>query len=308
MMPADFVKFQLIDYDPQCLYENPLLDVIGEYSISTGEIKERLTAHYNFLKFNVYSNNYITVSGSLHKYWNANNRVVAPIYQLRKKEDKGFNGNDFGLLGIYEVFNDLKYNFGIDIDQTKVLQYEHGLNLNTELNTAKVLNNLILHHGKQPTGKHNGYYKEFEHTKCSLKVYDKGKQYLMDDNVLRIENHYNGSTILKTKGLFTLSDLTKTSVLKTFNNDLLTNWGKTLIYDYTISKKGMTSKEKEQIINYSNPNYWYDLSPTNRNRPKNNLKELTSKYSKKVKSQITDQMEYKSALLTKPCNLIYRHY
>ncbi len=307
-MPTDFVKFQLIDYDPQELIQNPLLDSIGQYSVSTGEEKERVTSEYKFIKFNIYPNNYITVSGSLHKYWNANNGFIAPIYKLKKRVNKGFNGNDFGLLQLYEVFDDIKNLFGIDIEQTKVIQYEHGINLNIAFNTTNILNNLILHHGKQPIGKHNGYYKEFDHYKCSLKIYDKSKQYLMNDKILRIENHYNGSNILKSKGLFALSDLTNTSVLKKFNHHLINNWNKTLIYDYTMDKSYLSSKEQRQILNYSNPNYWYSMNSTNRNRPKNNLKELTNKYSRNIQNQITNQMEIKSAFLTNPCELIYTHF
>ena len=310
MMPADFVKFQVLHYNPDLLIKNPLLDFEGKHSVSTGEIynDKGCEATYNFMKFKIQRNNYITVSGSLHKYWNANNGITAPLYQLKKLEDKGFNGNTFGILQLYEVLDDFKNSFEIDMEHTTMLQYEHGLNLQIKHSPTKILRNLFLHHGKQPNGRHNGYYKEFEHYKCSLKVYDKGKQYLMDDNVLRIENHYKGSTILKTKGLFSLHDLTNTNVLKAFNDDLISNWSRVLIYDYTMNKKALTIKEQNQVLSFSNPNYWCNMSPTNRTRSKKKFKQLTQNHSQNIQDDINQQMKIQSALLTQPCELIYTHF
>lgn len=309
-MPLDFVKIQLVNYDPKLLLNNPLLDFKGKHSVSSGVIYDEhgCETTYNFMKLKIQRNNYITVSGSLHKYWNANNNIIAPIYKLKKKENKGFNGNNFGLLQLYEVFDDLIEKFSFNLSNTKVLQYEYGVNLETEFNISKILNGLTLHHGKQPNGRFNGYYKEFEHRKCSLKVYNKQNQYLMNDKILRIENHYNGSTILKSKGLFTLYDSTKAHVLKAFNDDLIRNWSKILIYDYTMNKQAMSKKEQKQLLNYSNPNYWYDMSPTNRSRSKKKLKELTQNHSKNIQNEISQQMKIKSTLLTNPCELIYTHF
>lgn len=251
-MPYDFTKFELLNYDPKTLLNYPLLNFKDEYDVATRETTGKYTATYRHLIITIYKNR-ITIEGSLHKYWNAKHNNIAPVYIEKGIPDKGFNGNDFGLYHLYEVLDDLQKDFAIDPEQTKLLKLEYGVNLQLLYNPNKILNNVILHNGRQPDGSYNGYYKKFKHQICSLKVYNKGIQYLMDANIIRIEASHHNRKDFNKLGVHSLSDLVNPAVLDRLLNDLVKRWEKVLMYDFSIDSTQLSKMQKEQLKCFANP-------------------------------------------------------
>jgi hypothetical protein len=76
----DFIKIIIKDFQTSTLEAHPLLNFFDNINLSTGEIKttnrtgQTITpfkhAFYNGLEFKIYDTGLITLSGSLHKYWN----------------------------------------------------------------------------------------------------------------------------------------------------------------------------------------------------------------------------------------------
>jgi hypothetical protein len=103
----DFIKIIIKELNPAILEANPLLNFFDNINLSTGEIKTTNRtgqqiipfkyASDNGLEFKIYDTGLITLSGSLHKYWNQG----------------AHNYNDFDLGSFLGVLRDLKYKFNI---------------------------------------------------------------------------------------------------------------------------------------------------------------------------------------------------
>jgi hypothetical protein len=129
----DYIKILLKDLNPSILEANPLLEFFDNINLSTGEIKtvnkagQKITPHknafYNNLEFKIYDNGTITISGSLHKYWN----------------DGAHNYNDFNIEAFMNVLNDLKKNFNIKPEQCILKCLELGLNITPPKPTNEIL-------------------------------------------------------------------------------------------------------------------------------------------------------------------------
>jgi hypothetical protein len=111
----DFIKIILKDFERSKLECNPLLDFFDTINLTTGEMKttnrngNKVTpsknASYNGLEFKIYDTGTISITGSLHKYWNAG----------------AHNYNDFNIYGVLGVLSDLKSKFDIE---TRTMYFE----------------------------------------------------------------------------------------------------------------------------------------------------------------------------------------
>ena len=111
----DFVKIIIKDLPKSILEANKLLDFYDNINIATGEIKtinkagNKISpfkkAEYKSLEFKIYESGLITLSGSLHKYWNEGKH----------------NFNDFNLEAVLLVLQDL--NTKLDIHHLHLQKY-----------------------------------------------------------------------------------------------------------------------------------------------------------------------------------------
>jgi hypothetical protein len=70
----DFVKLKILNPDIERIRNNPRLEWFEKASTRTGEIKEQ-TATFHGIGFEIKNNQYLNISGSLHKFWNAINPI-----------------------------------------------------------------------------------------------------------------------------------------------------------------------------------------------------------------------------------------
>ena len=230
--------------DPQNLIKNPFLAEFWDTTVhnSDGEIK-RGFAVYMGMKFNI-TYNKVRLQGSLHKYRN----------------EGLHNYDDFTSLEVAKVVKELQERFQIDIYKTFLNNVEFGVNVVLPFGVHVVLDNLISYKG-QPferfVDKGISYY-QCKLSKFIIKIYDKGKQYNLPNNVLRFEIKVIAMQYLETKGikLRYFSDLLNVDIYEPLGNTLTEVFEGILFGDNTLDEKALSGKELETFLRGSNPKTW----------------------------------------------------
>ena len=101
-------------------------------------------------------------------------------------------------------------------------------------------------------------YYQCKKTQFIIKIYDKGKQYNLPDNVLRFEIKVMRMQYLETKGirLRYLSDLLNMDIYEPLGNILTEVFEGILFGDNTLDEKLLNTKELETFLRGSNPKTW----------------------------------------------------
>lgn len=294
----DFIKIILKDFDRSKLERNLLLNFFDTINLTTGELKtvnrygNKVTpsknASFNGLEFKIYDNGTITITGSLHKYWNEGKH----------------NYNDFDNEAVLEVLNDLKTKFGIEPQHCVLKCLEIGINITPPIPTNEILDNCLLHKTKPFEYQKNsdeGKYKQVQHSQYIMKIYNKALHYKskgfdIADEILRFEIKFTKMEKLNKLGVYTLQDLIDYG-LHNFKKDLLTEWENVLYFDNPTRIDHLSNKTKNALLEYANPNYWTGLLAKNQNENfkyhKKQLKKITHENSNKVQNQISEIMSKK---------------
>ncbi len=287
----DFIKIIIKELNPAILEANPLLDFYDNINLLTGEIKttnrsgQKVTpyknAFFNGLEFKIYDNGLITLSGSLHKYWNKGAQ----------------NYNDFNYEAFLYVLNDLKHKFNIVPEQCILKCLEIGINIVPPIPTNQFLDYCFLHKTKPFEYQKNsdeGKYKQVQHSQYIIKIYNKAlhykKNFDIKTEIMRFEIKYTKMQKLNERGIFTLQDLANYG-LHNFKDEVLNEFNNILFYDNTIQSKSCS------ISNYKNPLYWIELLSNKRNDLFNyhrkHLSKLTAQSSQKIQFQTSEIMSKK---------------
>jgi hypothetical protein len=294
----DFIKIKINDLHSSILEASTLLDFFDNINLSTGEIKTtnkygnkvipHKKASYKSLEFRIYETGTITLSGSLHKYWNSG----------------AHNYNDFDLDAFRWVLKDLNTTFNIVAENCILRCLEIGVNIIPPIATNHFLDYCFLHKTLPFEYKHNsdeGKYKQVKHSQYIIKIYNKALHYKknfrdIETEILRFEIKYTKMQKLNERGIYNLNDLLNYG-LHNFKNELLKEFNNILFYDNTIQSKS------KSLPNYKNPIYWTDLlkkpTKTNYYKHKGILKNLTSQNSDNVQLQITGIMSDKIDFLNR---------
>ena len=278
---------------PSILEINPLLDFYETINLTTGEMKttnrngNKVTpsknASYKGLEFKIYDTGTITLSGSLHKYWN----------------DGAHNYNDFNNEAVLFILNDLNTKFDIDPSKCILKCLEIGINITPLVPTNEILDNCLLHKTKPFEYQKNsdeGKYKQVQHSQYIIKIYNKAlhyksKGFKIKNEIMRFEIKYTKMQKLNEKGIFSLQDLINYG-LQNFKDTVLKEWQNVLFYDNTIQIDPLSTKSKKALLEYSNPNYWTGLLANNQTKNftyhKNQLKKIVSKNSNKIQNLIAE--------------------
>lgn len=288
----DFIKIIIKELNPAILEANPLLEFFDNINLSTGEIKTTnragqpikpyKNAFYNGLEFKIYDTGHVTLSGSLHKYWNSG----------------AHNYNDFNFEAFLGVLRDLKHKFNIIPEQCILKCLEIGINIIPPIPTNQLLDYCFLHKTKPFEYQKNsdeGKYKQVQHEQYIIKIYNKALHYKskgfeINTEIMRFEIKYTKMQKLNERGIYNLEELSNYG-LHNFKETLLNEFNNILFYDNTIQSKSRS------ISNYKNPLYWIELlskpTKTNYYKHKGILKNLTSYNSDKIQLQTTEIMSKK---------------
>lgn len=288
----DYVKFVLKEINPQQLIDNPLLSFFDKVETRTGEIGEYQEAKYKGLFFKIYyakdSEQWygrIILEGSLHKYWNGGSH----------------NFNDFSIMNLFSVLNNLKVDFGIEPKNCYINQIEIGLNLVVPFVVETFLTSCIMHKTTKfkwcKTNK-KGHYILAEHQRYIFKLYDKATQYRnqnyhIETEILRIEVKYKNMEDLRSKyNIFSLDDLVNFGIEK-IADSIIEKWKEVIFFEKEIFKNS------KYEFKYNNVNFWEKLHPENFKYHRSQMNKTIKKFGKGTKDEILKKIQEKKIELSK---------
>nr|WP_298996231.1 hypothetical protein [uncultured Allomuricauda sp.] len=244
--PSDKEQFDRV------IEKNKPIDLISEWNRSTGEILEypKKGNHKNMRVRINRASSYI--KGSLHKYYNMD--VMGMEH----------NHNDFTFCQGLEAIENLCNKFYLTPEKTKITNLEFGMNLKLDSNPEIFINdNLLMYdfnqHSRHENFKGRGDYKEFKRHSYSLKLYNKSKQFDLNEHVLRIEVKITDRKKINSLGINSLADLKQKKAYYSLNTLLLEQFELLTIIDSNELKKALITNEIQTLNNYCNPNFWRAL-------------------------------------------------
>ncbi|MFY0603250.1 MAG: hypothetical protein JXQ93_04830 [Flavobacteriaceae bacterium] len=291
----DYIKILLKDIDIERLLHLSELEFKFEV-FHTGECSKKKTAEYHFCKIVIYESGIVLFTGSIHKLWNSLNNVKAPNFN-KKNDYKGFNGNLFSIKDIIQMKNHLQRLFNCGAEQMIFQNIEFGINTTPLFDPQVFIEGLLFHHGKLFEYRFNGYFSQVKHERYFIKIYNKSNHYGMINNTLRIELKVVKTEDIKYTGIKTFADINEINLAKA-KNLLLKRFNEVIYYDYSISKKTLTKRQKQTLNKYSNPRYWIgELKPKNRDYNKTQLKKYIVRYSDNLHKQLLLDMDAKFGII-----------
>lgn len=298
----DFIKIEVPNYPREMLLNNSLFDFKSDYSHSTGEIsEEKAVAEFNGMKFISLTTERLFIQGSIHKYHNFTRGITAPNQKTDEQIAKGFNGDIFNLTQLKESIEHLCGTIGIKPNNAILRGFEYGLNIFIENNPQAFLCALI-QHKTTPFGSQKDldiYYRQSKHQRYIVKCYDKQIQYGLDKPTIRFENKQTKMRDMRSLQIQTLDDLTAPDKLEGLKKLLLKKWDEVTLYDFTINKKKLSKRQKNQLKDLSNPREWAELKRHKNLRSRNRLKRYSENHGKNIHLTFRKQLQKQWDLQTK---------
>lgn len=253
-IPIDFIKAEVIGLSKSVFENNPLLDFICKVSTGTGEVfEDNKEAHYKNLKIQIFKSGRIWISGSIHVYYN----------------DGKHNYNDMNQTCFEKALKQLKKDLFIEPANLKILNLEWGFNITPPTTSNYILDRVIQHLSVNKTVgidcKIEGKYIQFKHSNYILKLYNKGLQYKLNKEVLRIEIKRINWSKYRALDIYTLEDFMNHDK-KIFLDELIIQWNNIIFYDIdnTITKKHIEYQtnifwnERNNSYSRKNKKYHFD--------------------------------------------------
>jgi hypothetical protein len=176
---------------------------------------------------------------------------------------------------------------------------EYGINCKLYININLFIKGLLYHNGVYFDFRYKRSYGEVKHQRYRIKIYNKSKQYQMQENVIRLELSINKMEEIKEMRIKSFDNI-NTTTLNLLSKALLRRLEEVTHYDYTITKKELSKSNKSLINLYSDPNYWlHTLKPNQRYRQKKNLKKITDNHSDYTFDTIKKELVNKCSILNR---------
>lgn len=187
------------------------------------------------------------VKNSLHKLHN----------YITIGEDQ--NHNDFTYSSFCKTIDLLSTKI-IDVESTRLTQLEFGFNIKVDKKPEEIIRrNVIMHRykgGSSNDYRGKGELKQFCRNNYIIKIYDKGKQYQLNDNILRFEIKFIKAVEFNNLGIFNISDLKSKSVLRKLFVYLIKRLDELTIMDDFDELSIPNKKDYDMLSRYANPNFW----------------------------------------------------
>lgn len=268
--------------DVKTMIENDRLSWFNEVYM-TGEMKaNKSLCEYRSLKLILYENGRLRINGSIQKFF----------YH-------GTNYRDFSFSNLLEALLQLENELNIQLDKTIIQNLELSINLSLKQIKAHELIEGLMYYGTSKNAPipfrqsliKAANYKEVGMTSLYLKFYDKGKQYKLNYDLLRIEIKYTrNDTIARHLNAVTLYDLVSIDLSKSILKRFKKYINALYIFDITISST------EEKIIKYANPLFWKAKFSQHRNTKlyhHKRLKQLSVKYGVSIYQLLLSSVEDK---------------
>lgn len=245
----DFVKLYYSDKSRlEAFVLNPenfeTVDAVME--LHTGELKYPYKTKLGIMDVGI-SEKSGYVKNSLHKLYNHN--TIG--------EDQ--NHNDFSYSSLCKTIDYLSKKI-IDVDSTMLTQLEFGFNIKVNRRPEEIVRrNIIIHNykgGSSNDYRGRGELKQFCHNNYIIKCYDKGKQYQLNDNILRFEIKFIKAVEFNKLGIFNIGDLKSKLLLRNLFLYLIKRFDEITIIDDFDELSIPIKKDYDELSRYANPNFW----------------------------------------------------
>ncbi|KAA1247981.1 hypothetical protein [Aquimarina sp. RZ0] len=139
-----------------------------------------------------------------------------------------------------------------------------------------------------------GYIKQAEHKQYIFKIYDKGLQYNLPEERIRIELKFTRMEKLNKIGIHTLSDLKNCATFKPLKELLQSEWKLLLLYEPPLLSDSLPLivKNKKQF-QWKDFDYWINLTKQERNRQRKKYLEYVETHTSNLHQQIANKINYK---------------
>jgi len=104
-----------------------------------------------------------------------------------------------------------------------------------------------------------GELKQFRHSNFFVKIYDKGKQFRLNNNILRIEIKFIKAKEFQKMGIFNINDLKSHIILKKLFDHLINRFDELTIIDDFDELSIPDKKDYDLLCRYSNPIFWEEI-------------------------------------------------
>lgn len=256
-IPIDYISANIIGL-PKHVLEQKIKNLgLHSYEVlKAGQLIVKISEHKSLqIRIGNYSSGgyFMNFQGSLHKYWN-NGRQ---------------NYNNFNECNFKMALQLLNKELGLTPANLYIKALEVGVNIEPPLSPRKIINHCFIHRRKdfeQQISNDKGKYHQVKHNKYILKIYDKGLQYKLKNEILRIEIKYTNWSEYRSNGINTLEDFI--SIDKTpFVEDLISKWNEVVFFDPTFNSYSTQHQ-------YNNRLYWQQLQSKSRNTYSKHVKKL----------------------------------
>lgn len=254
----DYFKVIIEGISIEQLMNNSNFDFFAALNIKTGEIKQNtnryrqftghndLIALYRSLTITIIDDRLVKVEGSLHQF-----------------AKNGKNFDDFTYLQIVYSLKEISAIFNHPLEKFKLQNLEFGVNLEVTQSVSDILNQIHSYKGTKRGSRHykNGEMCSFNLSQYSIKLYDKGRQHNLENQLIRIELKARKMQFLNRKHLkiHTLNDLIDVTVLKELGNILYEYISRLVIVDSNFPQGVISLNEKKFMEIVNTNNYWQKL-------------------------------------------------
>lgn len=195
------------------------------------------------------------IENSIHSYFNS------------ISTDKAHNSNDFSFCDLKHTLNTLEKELNYPLKDIRLQKIEFGFNIDLGFNPTDFLeNNLLMYKLKSPCidpkNNVNMKFKKFKYQNYEVKVYNKSLDCVGicdNPNILRVEIRYLTCKEFNKFGIHNLADLKDINCLNLIFQDLLDKFNHLVIVDRYDGNADMSTKNRQLMIKYTNPNFWIDI-------------------------------------------------
>lgn len=210
----------------------------------TGEVFDgKMCCVDSSLTFEVKSPSTMYVKGSLHKFFT-----------------EGENYSDFSFSDICSALEKFTNKYRLNLSKLYFENLEFGVNVNTELPPSCIINDIVCYKNHLPSIRFfgsKGVLYEFCLSDYYFKIYDKGQQNELENNLLRLEMKSIKSRLLSSLGINTLADIQSLNNHYVLFEKFMKYYDFLIFDDQDMVVEALDIREINVYRRLKNPKEWY---------------------------------------------------
>lgn len=267
----DYLKCEILT-TPEFLLSNPLLQFGSRIDEQTGEVIRN--RHGYITKVTQFGSMQISITTNADRSYSK----IELSGSIHKHQNNGVNYSDFSFSYICRAVNDICEITRLQPENFVLHHVEYGVNIRPTHSPESILNSIIAYKGKGyeiREYKGTGYMKRFCLSQYDVKIYDKGKQYDLNEHILRYELKVFKMQVFERKNinLKTLSDLLNPGLYPALLETISDSLSNLYMFDYRIKLAQVKSRNHRLILTECiNTGFWNEYRKTH--SPKGYKKKL----------------------------------